>query len=161
MNSKVNASYFMKIAEVHAEASTCRAKVGCVIVKENTVVGTGYVGSVHGDTHCGNDEHILVSAGHRPNGDTCIRTIHAEMNAVLKCTERGNVRDGWMQAFSTHQPCLDCLKVLLQIGVRKIWYKYAYEDSRRDLYLAKLNSERFYRLPSTDCLELIHIGADE
>lgn len=143
MNAKVHSGYFMKIADVLAEASTCRAKVGCVIVQNNVVVGMGYVGSVHGDTHCDDANHVLIKAEHRPNGDTCIRTIHAEMNAILKCQVRGSQKDGWLSVYCTHQPCLDCLKVLLQIGVRRIWYRYTYDDQRRDVYIKGLNEQEF------------------
>lgn len=152
MNAKVDEKYFMKIAEDVAEASTCRANVGCIIVKDKIIVGMGYVGSVHGDRHCDTHDHILVKAEHRPNGDTCIRTIHAEMNAVLKCKERGDKRNGWLSVFCTHQPCLDCLKVLLQIGVRRIYFKHAYDDKRRDAYILGLNTMEFIDQPTCDRL---------
>lgn len=147
MNNNITHNYFLRIAEVIAEASTCRAKVGCVLVKDNNIVGHGYVGSVHGDTHCDDANHVLIKAEHRPNGDTCIRTIHAEMNAVLKCQARGNQKDGWLSVYCTHQPCLDCLKVLLQIGVRRIWYRYTYDDQRRDAYIQGLNEHEFKNAP--------------
>lgn len=155
MNSYITSEYWMRIAVEVAKASTCRAQVGCVLVHKNTLVGMGYVGSVHGDWHCnemcevgdGNndlvtDQHILVKAPHRGStttGTTCIRTIHAEVNAILKCTVRGSHQNGWIDCYSTYQPCLDCTKMLLQIGVRKIFYLKPYKDEWRDLFIERLS----------------------
>lgn len=155
MNHRITDEYWMRMAVEVSKASTCRADVGCVLVHKNVIVGIGYVGSVHGDTHClpdpkaailafrQHDAHILMKTdrqGSTKKGDTCIRTIHAEMNAVLKCTVRGSEDAGWIDCYSTYQPCLDCTKVLLQIGVRKIYYVKAYKDVWRDAYLAGLRT---------------------
>ncbi|MCI2033780.1 MAG: deaminase, partial [Lactobacillus sp.] len=71
--------YFMKLATNVAERSTCeRATVGAVLVKEHRIIATGYNGSISGDPHC--DE-----AGHLMRDGHCIRTLHAEMNAILQC----------------------------------------------------------------------------
>lgn len=143
MNPRINNKYWMRIAVEVAKASTCRAEVGCVLIHKKTLVGMGYVGSVHGDVHCfePNDfihQHILVETetkGSTTQGNTCIRTIHAEMNAVLKCTMRGSGEGGWIDCYSTYQPCLECTKVLLQIGVRYFYYMKPYKDDHRDLFL--------------------------
>lgn len=147
MNSKICQKYWMQIAIDVAKASTCRADVGCVLVHKKTLVGMGYVGSVHGDRHClvvhqQADHHILMKTdrqGSTKKGNTCIRTIHAEMNAVLKCTVRGSKEGGWIDAYSTYQPCLDCTKVLLQIGVRTIYYMKPYKDTWREEFLNGLD----------------------
>lgn len=153
MNEQITPEYWMRIAVEIAKASTCRAAVGCVLVHKNVCVGIGYVGSVHRDYHCLesgamiNDKHILMRTtrqGSTKDGDTCIRTIHAEMNAVLKCTARGSRMGGWIHCHSTYQPCLDCTKVLLQIGVRKIYYLKPYKDSWRDEFVKQLYTDEFY-----------------
>lgn len=152
MNYRITSEYWMRMAIEVAKASTCRADIGCVLIYRNVIVGIGYVGSVHGDTHCIPDPraehvenaHILVATdrqGSTKKGNTCIRTIHAEMNAVLKCTVRGSEADGWIHCYSTYQPCLDCTKVMLQIGVRKIFYMKPYKDSWRDVFMMELNNE--------------------
>ena len=106
------------------------------------IVGIGYVGSVHGDRHCDTDGHINIQASYRGNeGETCIRTVHAEVNAVLKCMVRGSKEDGFIECYSTHQPCCECLKMLLQIGVRRIFFIHQYEDTRRDTYLRQMAVE--------------------
>lgn len=146
MNKALTNEFWMKMAEQIAEASTCRAKVGCVLIHHNMIVGHGYVGSVHGDDHCCDDDHVLVDAPHRGStttNTTCIRTVHAEVNAALKCTVRGGWTN-WIQCYSTYQPCLDCVKILLQIGVRKMYYRKPYKDEWRSKYLRHLNVEEFY-----------------
>lgn len=144
MNDKITPRYWMQMAVDIAKASTCRADVGCILVHKNSIVGHGYVGSIHGDDHCNETTHILVKTDRKGStnaGDTCIRTIHAEMNAVLKCKVRGNKNDGWIECYSTYQPCLECTKVLLQIGVRFIYYMKPYKDEWRDEYLDKITGE--------------------
>ena len=83
-----------------ANRSTCkRAKVGAILVKDNKVISTGYNGSVSGTEHC-IDHECLVIEGH------CVRTLHAEVNAILQGAERG-VPKGFT-AYVTHFPCLNC-----------------------------------------------------
>lgn len=164
MNERITPKFWMRIAQQIAEASTCRAKVGCILVHKKSIVGHGYVGSVHGDVHC-NDEagHLLVDAPHRGStttGTTCIRTIHAEVNAVLKCTVRGSRETKWIECYSTYQPCLDCTKILLQIGVRKIYYWKRYKDDWRDQYVAQFDQREFS--PTVDDeVEFIYVSMDE
>ena len=75
--------YFAAQALLIANRSTCkRAKVGAVLVKDNKVISTGYNGSVSGTEHC-IDHECLVIEGH------CVRTLHAEVNAILQGAERG------------------------------------------------------------------------
>lgn len=136
MNAKINPSYWLRIAKEIAKASTCKAQVGCVLVHKKTIVGMGYVGSIHGDAHCDEAGHIDIPAEHRgKNGVTCIRTIHAEMNAILKCMVRGSKENGWIECYSTHSPCLECAKHLLQIGAREIYYIHPYADRRLTTFL--------------------------
>lgn len=149
MNPKIDQQYWMNIAKQIATASTCRADVGCVLVYKNMIVGHGYVGSVHGDTHCNEKDHVLVKTdvkGSTRTGTTCIRTVHAEVNAVLKCTVRGSESDGWLECYCTYQPCLDCTKILMQIGVRSIYYLHTYQDDWREQFLdeCELIAQKFH-----------------
>lgn len=92
--------YFAAQALLIANRSTCkRAKVGAILVKDNKVISTGYNGSVSGTEHC-IDHECLVIEGH------CVRTLHAEVNAILQGAERG-VPKGFT-AYVTHFPCLNC-----------------------------------------------------
>lgn len=160
MNTTLTPEFWMLMAEQIAEASTCRAKVGCILVYKNQIFGHGYVGSVHGDGHCCDDDHVLVDAPHRGStttGTTCIRTVHAEVNAVLKCTVRGSQQHGWITCYSTYQPCLDCVKILLQIGVRKMYYRKPYKDEWRSKYLRHLAVDEFYGSDPVDNVEMIQL----
>lgn len=123
--------YFAAQALLIANRSTCkRAKVGAVLVKDNKVISTGYNGSVSGTEHC-IDHDCLVIEGH------CVRTLHAEVNAILQGAERG-VPKGFT-AYVTHFPCLNCTKQLLQVGCERVVYinQYRMDDYAQHLYHEK------------------------
>jgi len=116
-------SYFMGIAERVATRSTCpRAHVGAVIVKDRHIISTGYNGAPHGLPHC-TDEGCITNAEGR-----CVRTVHAEVNAILHAREdvRGSI------VYCTHHPCEACLNVLIQAGVARVIYKQSYKSPTLD-----------------------------
>ncbi|EHO54014.1 ComE operon protein 2 [Lentilactobacillus kisonensis F0435] len=120
--------YFMMQAVLLASRSTCeRLSVGAVIVRDKRIIAGGYNGSVAGDDHCIDVGCYLVD-GH------CVRTIHAEMNAILQCAKFGESTDG-AEIYVTDFPCLQCTKMLLQAGIRKINYLRNYHN---DSYAQKL-----------------------
>ncbi|MFD1428728.1 deoxycytidylate deaminase [Lacticaseibacillus mingshuiensis] len=125
------AQYFMKLATTVAARSTCeRATVGAVLVQDHRIIATGYNGSISGDPHC--DE-----AGHLMRDGHCIRTLHAEMNAILQCALNGVSTRG-ASVYVTYYPCLNCTKALIQSGVKAIYYAHDYHN---DPYaVALLNS---------------------
>lgn len=135
MNNVTNTEdYWMDLVDQVAKASTCRVNVGCILMKDFQIVGTGYVGSTSGDEHCQDVGCLMVETDIHGSSDThqsCIRTTHAELNAVLKCQERGR-----LFAFCTYQPCLRCLQAMLQIGVRVIVYHKPYRDIWRDRFMS-------------------------
>ncbi|MGT2715013.1 deoxycytidylate deaminase [Streptococcus respiraculi] len=123
--------YFAAQALLIANRATCkRAKVGAVLVKDNKVVATGYNGSVSGTEHCLEQECLVVD-GH------CVRTLHAEVNAILQGAERG-IPKGFT-AYVTHFPCLNCSKQLLQVGCKRVVYinEYRIDDYAKYLYQEK------------------------
>ena len=108
--------------------STCsRLAVGATIVRDTRIIAGGYNGSVSGDSHC-IDEGCYVVDNH------CVRTIHAEMNAILQCAKFGVPTEG-AELYVTHFPCLQCTKMILQAGITKIHYL---TDYRNDEYAIKL-----------------------
>lgn len=120
--------YFMAQAQLLAMRSTCeRLKVGATIVRDKRVIAGGYNGSVSGDVHC-IDEGCYVVDEH------CVRTIHAEMNAILQCAKFGIPTQG-AAVYVTHFPCLQCTKMLLQAGISQIYYL---KDYRNDPYALDL-----------------------
>ena len=95
--------YFMNIAAVVASRSTCPRKfVGAVIVRERTILSTGYNGSIRGMPHCSD-------VGHMMENDHCVATIHAESNAILQAAKNG-VHDRRRDHLRHRQPLLELLQ---------------------------------------------------
>ena len=139
--------YFAAQALLIANRSTCkRAKVGAVLVKDNKVISTGYNGSVSGTEHC-IDHECLVIDGH------CVRTLHAEVNAILQGAERG-VPKGFT-AYVTHFPCLNCTKQLLQVGCTRVVYINQYRIDDYAQYLYKEKEVELVHLPLDDVKKAI------
>lgn len=112
-------SYFMKIAYAVSERSTCdRAYVGCVLVLEKRILTTGFNGSPAGLSHCDEIGHLIVE-GH------CVRTIHAETNAIIQAALHGVSTRG-CTCYVTHFPCINCTKALINAGVTRLIYNVAY-----------------------------------
>lgn len=113
--------YFIAQAKIAALRATCtRLKVGAVIVRENRIVASGYNGSVSDSTHC-MDEGCKMVEGH------CVRTVHAEANAILQCARFG-ISTAGTTIYVTHFPCLACTKLLIQAGVDTIYYECDYRN---------------------------------
>jgi len=112
-------NYFMGIAKTVSERSTCdRLHVGCVLTKQKRIVATGYNGSVSGTEHCDDIGHLMVD-------DHCVRTVHAEANAVAQAAKYGTSLDGSL-AYITASPCLSCCQLLISSGVVSIVYGEVY-----------------------------------
>ncbi len=121
--------YFMTITRQVAERSTCnRAKVGAVIVRDKNILATGYNGAPAGMPHC-TDVGCLIYQSKTPNGDTeenCFRTIHAEINAIAQAAKNGSsIKDA--SIYLTHTPCIHCVKVLVNTGIKEIYYESPYK----------------------------------
>ena len=121
--------YFMKIANLVAERSTCsRAKIGAVIVKDKNILSTGYNGAPSGLPHC-TDVGCLVYKSITPDGreeENCFRTIHAEINAIAQAAKHGSSINN-ADIYITHSPCIHCLKVLINAGIQNIYYQNEYK----------------------------------
>lgn len=128
-------SYFMKIAYAVSERSTCdRAYVGCVLVYEKRILTTGFNGSPAGQEHCDEIGHLLVD-GH------CVRTIHAETNAIIQAALHG-ISTRSCTCYVTHFPCLNCTKALINAGITRLIYNVAYrKDENAVEFLHKANVE--------------------
>jgi len=129
--------YFMNIADQVATRSTCdRKHVGAVIVRDKTILSTGYNGSIRGGVHCDD-------AGHDMDHDHCVRTVHAEANAVAQAAKNG-VRIDMSEIYVTASPCLTCFKLLANSGVRVIQYKEFYRDERINIYAQEAGIKLVY-----------------
>ena len=115
--------YFMNIALQVASRSTCdRKHIGAVIVRDKTILSTGYNGSIRGLAHCDEIGHLMEN-GH------CVRTVHAEANAITQAAKNGvNISDA--EIYITASPCWTCFKLLANSGIKKITYGEFYEDER-------------------------------
>ena len=122
--------YFMDITFQVAKRSTCdRARVGAIIVKDRRILTTGYNGSPAGLPHCDDVGHLMVD-GH------CVRTLHAEQNAIIQAAQHGvSVRGGTI--YVTHQPCLTCAKMIINAGLTRVVYAGAYPDANSVAFLAQ------------------------
>ena len=122
-------AYFMDIAVLVAKRSTClRRAVGAVVVKDRRILSTGYNGAPTKVRHCLETgclrEQMAVPSGERH--ELC-RGIHAEQNAIIQAAYHGvPIRDGSL--FCTNLPCSICAKMIINAGIRKIYYLDGYAD---------------------------------
>lgn len=113
--------YFMVQSQILSKRSTCdRLRVGATVVRDRRIIAGGYNGSITGDVHC-EEVGCYVVDNH------CIRTIHAEVNALLQCAKFGAPTDG-AEIYVTHFPCLQCTKTIIQAGIRKVYYEEDYKN---------------------------------
>jgi dCMP deaminase len=149
------ANAHMKAAEVYSELSSARRlHVGCVVVKDNTIIGIGYNGMPSGwDNDCENKvfanawsvdnevwEYQEEDSGHPYNLKTKPEVLHAETNALAKIARSTNSSDG-ASMFITHAPCLDCAKLVYQSGIKSVYYRNSYKNTDGIDFLNKCNVE--------------------
>ncbi|MHA2306344.1 MAG: deoxycytidylate deaminase [Candidatus Hodarchaeales archaeon] len=116
-------TYFMRIAQQVATRSTCgRKHIGAVIVRDRNILSTGYNGSIRGLPHC--DE-----LGHMMENDHCVRTVHAESNAIAQAAKNGVSLNG-AEIYITASPCWTCFKLLANAGILRIHFGEFYRDNR-------------------------------
>ena len=130
----------MKAAEAYAELSSARRlHVGCVIVKNDTIIGIGYNGMPSGwDNNC--EEEIKWPNGMIQFLKSRPEVLHAETNAIAKVAKSTNSSDG-AAMFITHAPCLDCAKLIHQSGIKSVFYRNEYRDTSGVDFLKNCNIE--------------------
>jgi len=132
----------MKAAEVYSQLSSARRlQVGCVVVKDNTIIGIGYNGMPSGwDNNC--EEEIIIEEDEKfiKGLKTKPEVLHAETNALAKIARSTNSSDG-ASMFITHAPCLDCAKLVYQSGIKSVYYRNSYKDTDGIDFLNKCNVE--------------------
>jgi len=115
--------YFMRIALQVATRATCnRKRVGAVIVRDRFILATGYNGSIPGLPHCDDIGHLIED-------DHCIRTVHAEANAICQSARNGARVEG-ATLYVTASPCFTCFKLCASAGIACIVYGEFYRDQR-------------------------------
>jgi dCMP deaminase len=114
--------YFLELAATAAKRATCdRGRSGCVIVRERQVLVTGYVGSPKGLPHCDDVGHLMKSVVHDDNSVTqhCMRTVHAEQNAICQAARRGIALDGGT-LYCRMTPCRTCAMLIINCGIERV-----------------------------------------
>ncbi|GGG26952.1 ComE operon protein 2 [Lysinibacillus alkalisoli] len=136
--------FFMAQSHLLALRSTCtRLAVGATIVREKRIIAGGYNGSIAGDEHC-IDHGCYVVDNH------CVRTIHAEMNALLQCAKYGTSTSG-ADLYVTHFPCLPCTKSIIQAGVARVYYATDYKNNTYAMELLHKAGVEVVHVPFEEC----------
>lgn len=114
--------YFMNIATVVGSRATCdRGRSGCVIVKNKHILVTGYVGAPSGLPHCDEIGHQMKTVRHEDGHESqhCVRTAHAEQNAVIQAAKVGTSLDG-ATLYCKMTPCAVCAKIIINAGIKHV-----------------------------------------
>jgi len=135
--------YFMNLALQAATRSTCpRKNVGAVIVRDKAILSTGYNGSIRGAPHC-TEVGCLMENSH------CVRTVHAEANALVQAARHGTRLEG-SEIYVTASPCFNCFKLIVNAGIQTIHFGEFYRDERVMQFAEELG------------IRMVHLGmADE
>ncbi len=136
--------YFLKLAMLASERATCpRMHCGCVLVKNKNVIASGYNGSIPGDEHC-EDIGCLIVDNH------CVRTVHAEMNALIQAARRGHSVEG-ATAYVTNMPCTTCAKAVITAGIKRVVVFSDFHDTLATDFFAKADvTIDKHNMPSTN-----------
>lgn len=131
--------YFINIMELIGSRGTCdRGRVGCVIARDNRIIATGYAGSPTGLPHCDEIGHEMHTVTHPDNSQTrhCIRTVHAEQNAICEAARQGiSLNNSTLYVKMT--PCYTCAKMIINAGVKRVVCSQDYHASKRSKEIFK------------------------
>ena len=128
--------YFMEVANSVSKRGTCdRGRSGCVIAKDKQILATGYVGSPAGFPHCDDVGHQIKKLIHEDGNTTqhCVRTVHAEQNAICQAAKRGASIEG-ATVYCRMTPCRVCTMLLINSGIKRVYCEKRYhigEDSEK------------------------------
>jgi dCMP deaminase len=122
--------YFMEIANTVSKRATCdRGRSGCVIAREKQILVTGYVGSPMGLPHCDEIGHQMKKMIHENGKETnhCVRTVHAEQNAICQAAKLGISIDG-ATLYCRMTPCRVCAMLIINCGIKRVVCEMKYHD---------------------------------
>jgi len=140
--------YFLELANAASSRATCdRGKSGCVIVRDKQVLATGYVGSPAGLPHCDDVGHLMKKVI-QENGEIsehCLRTVHAEQNAICQAAKRGISIEG-ATVYQRITPCRTCAMLLINCGIEKVVCERKYQLAEESAQLlAEAGIELVYK----------------
>lgn len=143
--------YFLSLVELVGSRGTCdRGRSGCVIVKDKRILSTGYVGSPIGTKHCDEIGHEMHTVKHQDDKETrhCVRTSHAELNAIANAARFGVALDG-ATLYCHMTPCYTCAKMIINAGIKKVVCNLDYHAGARSKEIFK-EAGISYSLASTE-----------
>ena len=131
--------YFMEVSRTIAKRATCdRGRSGCVIARDNQILVTGYVGSPAGLPHCDEEGHLFKKVIHEDGSVTnhCVRTVHAEQNAICQAAKRGISIDG-ATVYCKMTPCRTCAMLIINCGIKRVVCEKHYHDEEDSMEMFK------------------------
>ena len=134
--------YFMDITRLVAKRSTClRRHVGAILVKDKRILATGYNGAPAGMKHC-EEIGCLREKSSIPSGERheLCRALHAEQNVIIQAAYHGIPINGSI-LYCTNKPCVICTKMIINAGIKMIYYEEGYDDPLADQMLAEVGLE--------------------
>lgn len=130
--------YFISLMHEVGQRGTCdRGKSGCIIVRDNRILTTGYVGSSPGMPHCDEAGHLIKKVMDE-NGkmkEHCVRTIHAEQNAICQAARHGiSIKDATL--YCKMEPCRTCAQMIIAVGISRVvaYRRYHAAQDTRNLF---------------------------
>lgn len=123
--------YFMEVADAISKRATCdRGRSGCVIARDRQLLVTGYVGSPQGLPHCDEIGHQMKKVIHEDGHVTqhCVRTVHAEQNAICQAAKRGISIDG-ATLYCRMTPCRTCAMLIINCGITRVVCENRYHSA--------------------------------
>tara|TARA_Y100001970_G_C14237327_1_gene862635 strand:+ start:3076 stop:3567 length:492 start_codon:yes stop_codon:yes gene_type:complete len=130
--------YFLELIDVIGKRATCdRGRSGCVVVKDKQILCTGYVGSPSGLPHCDDEGHLMKKLIDEDGTSRlhCVRTIHAEQNAICQAAKYGISLQG-CTLYCKMEPCRVCAMIIISVGIKKVVAKKKYHAAQdtRDMF---------------------------
>lgn len=130
--------YFFEVCHAIGKRATCdRGRSGCVIVKDRQILVTGYVGAPAGFPHCDEVGHLMKQVTHEDGSSSshCMRTVHAEQNAISQAAKFGVALNG-ATLYCTMTPCRSCAQMIINIGISRVivWKRYQRASEAEDMF---------------------------
>ena len=132
--------YFLELATAVAKRATCdRGRSGCVITRDKQILVTGYVGSPRGLPHCDEVGHLMKKVEHEDGrvSQHCMRTVHAEQNAICQAARLGISLSG-STLYCRMTPCRTCAMLIINCGIVRVVCMKKYHDGRESEEMFKL-----------------------
>jgi len=131
--------YFFVVADAISKRGTCdRGRSGCVIVKDKQILASGYVASPSGFPHCDDVGHQMKKMLHEDGSITehCVRTVHAEQNAICQAAKKGISIDG-ATVYCRMTPCRTCAMLLINSGIKRVYAERIYPSAKESELMFK------------------------